>query len=124
MQTNRLYVDEVKLQPQAGQRYRYGLLEVPLPPGGSIEPSTWGIAIAGLDGNDTPVDFTRSQFEEGVLSYQVPVPELSGELVQRQLLRLGSRGKFTLPAARLFLMYQPDQQAQEADVQTAQWHID
>ena len=124
LQTNRLYVDEVKLQPQAGQRYRYGLLEVPLPPGGSIEPSTWGIAIAGLDGNDTPVDFTRSQFEEGVLSYQVPVPELSGELVQRQLLRLGSRGKFTLPAARLFLMYQPDQQAQEADVQTAQWHID
>lgn len=124
LHTNRLYVDEVRLQSPPEMRHQYALLEVPLPPGASVEPSTWGVTISGLDGNEYPVDFARNQFEEGNLSYQVPFPEVAGEQVQRQLLRFASRGEFVMPAARLFMMYQPSQQAVQSDASNAHWRID
>ncbi len=124
LQSNALYVDEFILTPEQQQVYRFGLLEAALPPGASVEPSTWGIQVAGLDGNETPVSFSRAQYEEGELSYRVPVPELNGPLTVRQLLRFAERGRFNLPASRYFRMYQPADKALTEAGQLQQWQVE
>jgi alpha-2-macroglobulin len=124
LQSNALYVDELVLTPPQDSNYHFGLLEVPLPPGASVEPSTWGIAVAGLDGNETPVSFGRAQFEEGSLSYRVPIPELNAPLTVRQLLRFAERGAFQLPAGRYFRMYQPAEKALTDDGNPSQWRVE
>jgi len=101
-----LYVDELRLSPAKGVRPRFGLLEVPLPPGADVEPTTWGLEVAGLD-SEAVAPFQRSRFETGQLAYAVPVEALNGPLTVRQLLRFGARGSFHLPPARFFRMYQP-----------------
>lgn len=124
LQSNALYVDEFVLTPAEQQVYRFGLLEAALPPGASVEPSTWGIQVAGLDGNAAPVSFSRAQYEEGELSYRVPVPELNGPLTVRQLLRFAERGRFQLPASRYFRMYQPADKALTDEGQSQQWLVE
>lgn len=95
-----------------------------LPPGASVEPSTLGIQVAGLDGNETPVSFNRARYEEGELSYRLPVPELNGPLTVRQLLRFAERGRFNLPASRYFRMYQPADKAFTEGGQLQQWRVE
>ena len=124
LQSNALYVDEVILTPKENEHFRYGMLEVALPPGADVEPSTWGIQIAGLDGNQTPVSFSRAQFEAGSLSYRVPVPELNAPLTVRQLLRFAERGRFNLPASRYFSMYQPADKALTDAGKPVQWQVE
>jgi uncharacterized protein YfaS (alpha-2-macroglobulin family) len=124
LQSNALYVDEVILTPKENEHFRYGMLEVALPPGADVEPSTWGIQIAGLDGNQTPVSFSRAQFETGSLSYRVPVPELNAPLTVRQLLRFAERGRFNLPASRYFSMYQPANKALTDAGKPVQWRVE
>jgi len=124
LQSNALYVDEVILTPKENEHFRYGMLEVALPPGADVEPSTWGIQIAGLDGNQTPVSFSRAQFEAGSLSYRVPVPELNAPLTVRQLLRFAERGRFNLPASRYFSMYQPADKALTDAGKPVQWRVE
>ena len=124
LQSNALYIDEFVLTPAEQQVYRFGLLEAALPPGASVEPSTWGIQVAGLDGNEAPVSFSRAQYEEGELSYRVPVPELNGPLTVRQLLRFAERGRFHLPASRYFRMYQPADKALTDEGQSQQWLVE
>jgi uncharacterized protein YfaS (alpha-2-macroglobulin family) len=118
---NALYVDEVVLTPDGGT-YRYGLLEVPLPPGGSVEASTWGLTITGLPGEDkggngnvprAPV--RQVQHEMGELSYHQPVAALDHRQVYRQLVRFALPGTFALPPARFFRMYQPEAKALQGD---------
>ncbi|NTV93976.1 MAG: alpha-2-macroglobulin family protein [Thiobacillus sp.] len=114
-----LYVDEVTLVPAQGRRHRYGLLEVPLPPGGMVEASTWGIQIAGLErdekGEAAAVAFAPPEYETGQLGYRVPLAQLDGPVVTRQLVRFLQRGRFVLPPTRYFRMYQPNDKAYEAD---------
>ena len=84
----------------------YALAEVALPPGAQVEGSTWGMLIAGLDAADLK-PFANPTYEDGVLSYRVPVQKLEGKTVLRQLVRFGQKGRFDLPAPRLFNMYDP-----------------
>lgn len=112
---NALYVDEVVLTPTAGS-YRYGLLEAPLPPGGSVEASTWGLTITGLsgageNGGQQRAPVRQVQHEMGELSYHQPVASLDHRQVYRQLVRFALPGQFTLPPARFFRMYQPEAKA-------------
>lgn len=108
LKNNELYVDEVELTPPAGKRYRYGLVEVPLPPGADIEPTTWGLKIDGLGNGES---LQAPQFEAGMLSYAVPLAELNGRIVVRHLLRFSQRGRFSLPPARYWRMYQAEDKA-------------
>ena len=77
-----------------------------------------------MDGNEAPVSFSRAQYEEGELSYRVPVPELNGPLTVRQLLRFAERGRFHLPASRYFRMYQPADKALTDEGQSQQWLVE
>lgn len=108
LRNDELYVDEIELLPATGKRFRYGVLEVALPPGADVEPTTWGLKIDGLgQGESLP----SARFEPGSMAYAVPVAELGGRVVIRHLLRFSQRGRFQLPPARFWRMYQPEDKA-------------
>ncbi|MBS1158426.1 MAG: alpha-2-macroglobulin domain protein [Proteobacteria bacterium] len=113
IRSNELYLEEVTLHATAGEPPRYGLLEVPLPPGADVERGTWGIRVRGLDGEEV-VPMERARHQPGELSYAVPVDDLAEHHTFRHLLRFGSRGSFSVPAARFHRMYQPEEKAFEA----------
>lgn len=92
---------------------RYGMLELPLPPGADVERTTWGIKISGLAG-DEATTLERARNEPGELFYGVPVDSLSGEQRFRHLVRFSQKGSFNLPPARYLRLYAPKQQALEA----------
>lgn len=111
LHTDVLYVDEITLTPQDGKTMHYGLIEVPLPPGGDIEATAWGLMIKGLQDEEGFGPLRRLAFQMGGLSYGVPVEVLEKPLKIRQLVRFGVRGRFVLPPARFFRMYQPTDKA-------------
>jgi uncharacterized protein YfaS (alpha-2-macroglobulin family) len=115
LRTDELYLDEIVLKPAAGATYRYGLLEVPLPPGASVETGTWGIKIKA----EKIAPLERARQESTRDGYVVPVEPLSAEVTVRHLLRFAQKGSFNLPPARFYRMYQPEQKAFEADGKTA-----
>ncbi len=108
-----LYLDEIELSAPADAAFRYGLVEVPLPPGAEIERTTWGIQVSGL-GGDGAAELERARFEAGQLSYAVSVDTLSGVVSFRHLVRFSQRGEFALPPAKYERMYAPDERAIEA----------
>ncbi len=114
LRTDALYMDEVTLTPAAGLKPRYGLLEVALPPGASVEASTWGISIVG----DKTEPLERSRHEARRDGYVVPVEPLEGPLRVRHLLRFAQKGSYALPPARFYRMYQPEQKALEGEGKT------
>jgi len=125
LDSNALYVDEVVLTPRQGT-YRYGLVEVPLPPGAEVEATTWGIQIDGLkgepnEGNGAQAFERKAAYEMGQLSYNQPVPALERPTVLRQLVRFSLPGRFALPPVRYFRMYQPEAKAFQGDGKTASY---
>ena len=114
IRSNELYLEEILLEAAPGANApRYGLLEVPLPPGADVERGTWGIRLRGLDGEETVV-LERARHQPGELAYAVPVDTLAQAQRIRHLIRFGSRGEFVLPPARFQSMYQPEDKAFEA----------
>ncbi|UCJ16900.1 alpha-2-macroglobulin family protein [Pseudomonas sp. MM211] len=109
-----LYLDEITLSSESEQTLRYGMLEVPLPPGADVERTTWGIQVSGLGGDEASA-LEKARNEPGELSYAVPVDSLQGELVLRHLVRFSQKGEFVLPPARYVRLYAPGQQALEAE---------
>lgn len=110
LSTQELYLDEISLSSK--QAHQYGIVEAPLPPGAAIEHSTWGInLIEKQGGNAQPID--RGKAEEHRDRYGVPIEFLpaNGNVVARHLLRVGQSGRFTLPPARYYRMYQPSMKA-------------
>ncbi|WP_441617106.1 MULTISPECIES: alpha-2-macroglobulin family protein [unclassified Cupriavidus] len=123
LDSNTLYVDEIVLSPRQGV-YRYGLVEAPLPPGGEVEGTTWGLRIEGLPDPDNKTTglqpFQRAvTYETGMLSYHQPVVALERPVVLRQLVRFSLPGRFSLPPVRYFRMYQPDAKALQGDGKSA-----
>lgn len=114
IRSNELYLEEIRLSPNGGPVPRFGLVEVPLPPGADVERGTWGIRVQGLEGEEGVIPMERARSQSGELSYAVPVDELSGRRVFRHLVRFGSRGSFVLPPVRFHRMYQPEDKAFEA----------
>lgn len=111
LRTDEVYVDEITLRPSGGQVMHYGLLEAALPPGASVERSTWGIALR--QGNAAAEAMEKSRAENTRFGYAVPIEPLAGEIRLRHLVRFAQRGQFELPPARFQRMYQPDQKAYE-----------
>ncbi|WP_229487738.1 alpha-2-macroglobulin family protein [Pseudoduganella lutea] len=111
LRTDELYLDEIRLKPASGARHRFGLVEVPLPPGASVEPTTWGIALEGTP----PKQLERARHTERPDGYSVPVDALAGETVVRHLLRFAQKGSYVLPPARYYRVYEPEQKAIEGN---------
>ena len=97
---------------KATRPLRYGLLEVPLPPGADVERTTWGIKLMGKAGTE-PTALEKARFEPGQMAYAVPVDALSGELRLRHLVRFSQKGQFNLPPVRFTQVYAPQHQAME-----------
>ncbi|MDR2208088.1 MAG: alpha-2-macroglobulin family protein [Azoarcus sp.] len=112
LSTHELYLDEIRIS--AKQAHRYGIIEVPLPPGTNVERSTWDINL--IEGGD-PRPFDRSNAEEHRNRYGVPVEFLpaNGSIAVRHLLRVGQSGNFTLPPVRYYRMYQPSMKAYSSE---------
>ncbi len=111
LRTDELYLDEIRLKPAAGAQHRFGVLEVPLPPGAGVEPTTWGIALEGKP----PTPLERARHADRPDGYAVPVDPVAGETVVRHLLRFAQKGSYVLPPARYYRVYQPEQKAIEGN---------
>jgi hypothetical protein len=111
LSTNELYLDELSLRAQ-GRPLRYALVEAPLPPGASVESTTWGVGFRS--GGGDLVGLERARHEPTPQGYVVPVDPVAGTVVLRHLVRFAQRGHYALPPARLYRMYQPDAEALEA----------
>jgi alpha-2-macroglobulin len=123
LSTQELYLDEVHLA-SSGNAYQYGVMEASLPPGAFVEHSTWGIQI--LDGEESSgnAPLERSRAEEKRDSYGVPVELLtSAGVTIRHLLRLGQTGRFILPPARYYRMYQPERKAYADGGRETEWNV-
>lgn len=103
-----LYLDEIILTPSANAKMNFGVLQIPLPPGGAKEQASWGTVIK-LDGKPIVIDEKGTQ--EGFGYYSAAVPRLHTELKIYQLVRFSVPGQFNLPGVKYFKMYKPDQQA-------------
>lgn len=112
LSSDELYLDEVTVKTEQPTALRYGMLEVPLPPGADVERTTWGIQVSGLGGTEA-ASLERARNEPGDLHYGIPVDSLAGELRFRHLVRFSQKGEFALPPARYVRMYAPAEQALE-----------
>ncbi|MDR2452453.1 MAG: alpha-2-macroglobulin family protein [Candidatus Accumulibacter sp.] len=104
LSTGELYLDRISLRAREGS-HRFGVVEVPLPPGASVERGTWGVMV-----NNEPLAGSRAEERRGV--YGVPVEHLDGQAVTvSHLLRFAQTGRFLLPPARYYRMYRPGEKA-------------
>ncbi|MXR32175.1 alpha-2-macroglobulin [Pseudomonas sp. PICF6] len=112
LSSDSLYLDEVIINSKAPTPLRYGMLEVPLPPGADVERTTWGVQLLGKAGSE-PTSLEKARFEPGQMGYAVPLDALSGELRLRHLVRFSQKGQFSLPPVRFTQVYAPQHQARE-----------
>jgi uncharacterized protein YfaS (alpha-2-macroglobulin family) len=112
LSSDEVYLDEVELLPSGSTPLRFGILEVPLPPGTSADKTTWGIRLQ-WSGDAKGDALEKARYEVTDRGYAVPVDELNGKFVVRHLIRPAQSGKFGLPPARYYRMYQPEQKALE-----------
>ena len=118
LKTDELYLDEVRLVADSSRPLHYGILEVPLPPGANADRTTWGISIMERGSNKVNA-LERARFEDMPRGYAVPIETLGGETVVRHLVRVAQTGRFVLPPARYYRMYQPEHKAFEEKTRAA-----
>ena len=122
LDSNALYLDQLSIQTE--RALRWALLEAALPPGASVESSTWGLDLAGADAGATrPLE--RATHQSTTQGYAVPVDALAanGTLTVRHLVRFAQRGQFKLPPTRLYRMYEPEAKALSASGQWAAMEV-
>ncbi len=120
LKTDEVYLDEIVLTRKSGAPLRFGIVEVPLPPGTSADRTTWGIQVQ-FPGSQAAQAMEAASYEQTPRGYAVPVESLDGPLVIRHLVRAAQTGKFMLPPVRYYRMYQPEQKAFE---EHARAHLD
>lgn len=118
LSTTALYLDEITLA--ASRPLRYGLLEVALPPGAFMEPSTWGIDL-GSEEKREPL--ARAVGEATRNGYTVPFDAVDGTRTVRHLVRFAQKGQFAVPGARFWRMYQPEAKAYERGAAAPTWTV-
>ncbi len=117
--TNDLYLDDIEVAP-SGAPLRFAVLEAPLPPGASVESSTWGVDLRRANGNLEGLE--RARHQPTRFGYAVPLDAVARPTHIRHLLRFAEAGTFTFPRARAYRMYQPAAKAFEDG--TAPWSIE
>ncbi|MDX5297455.1 MAG: alpha-2-macroglobulin family protein, partial [Gammaproteobacteria bacterium] len=126
LSSSQLYLDEIVVRTAGTAEdapLRYGVVEVPLPPGADVERTTWGMQISGLGGAEAAA-LEKARHEPGQLAYTVPLDAVRGEVRLRHLVRFSQKGDFSLPPARYWRMYAPEQQAWEQDSPWAQVKVE
>jgi len=108
LESNALYLDEIRLTPQAGTDFKYGLLEVPLPPGADVEGTSWGIGLRLDPTKPETQPIEAKPYETGKMSYRVAVDRLAEAVTIQHLVRFSAPGKFELPPTRYWRMYAPN----------------
>ena len=121
LSTDTLYLDEVDVRADAA--LRHALVEVALPPGATVEASTWGIDIETDKGKVVALE--RAQQQDIAQGYAVPIDALAaGESVAvRHLVRIAQRGQFNVPPVRLHRMYDPEARAFDASGAWGKWDV-
>lgn len=129
-----LYVDQVTLTSHMDTPMRYGLLQVPLPPGSEIVPQRYGFGINDLkvvdrnrdeyqpldvNGNPMPsampvLGSEKAQVFETYYADPIETLAANGKITVRHLIRFAQPGRFQLPPTRYYRMYQPDASAVSA----------
>jgi uncharacterized protein YfaS (alpha-2-macroglobulin family) len=109
-----LYIDEVTVS-SSKKGGRFGLIEVPLPPGGEVDGTTWGLSFGDFHAN-----FQTARPSSSGLGYAVALPSLSQAVRVHQLVRFPSAGKFKLPPVKVFKMYRPSERAYEKEQKFAE----
>lgn len=112
LRTDELYLDEVVLTPTSKSPARFGIVEVPLPPGANADRSTWGISLRNA-GAQAVEPLERARFVDSPRGYAVPIERLETPVTVRHLVRVAQAGTFALPPARYYRMYEPEQKAFE-----------
>jgi uncharacterized protein YfaS (alpha-2-macroglobulin family) len=110
LSTTDLYLDEVTVTPGRSP-VRFAIVEVPLPPGASVESTTWGVNFA--DAQDELKGLEAARHQATRFGYSVPVDDVGAETRIRHLVRFAQKGTFAVPRARLYRMYQPVSKASE-----------
>lgn len=116
VEAGELYLDEITISPSSENAdYKYGVVDVPLPPGADAEPTPWGLGIVGISEDENrAISLSESTFYPGFQYYSIPVDELKEPVTFRQLVRFSEQGSFSVPASRFFKMYQPEDKAFES----------
>lgn len=117
LKTDELYLDEVSLKRTGESPMRFGIVEIPLPPGAAVEPTTWGVLVR--EGRSEYEALARATAEETPTGYAIPVELLGDTVIHRHLLRVAQPGRYTLPPARYYRMYQPERKAYESKPRAA-----
>lgn len=102
-----LYLDEITIVPN-GVTGRFLLLEVPLPSGGEVDATTWGLSFT-----DFETHFSEPRVSAMGLGYSIPIEKIDSEKRFHQLVRFASRGRFQIPPVRLSNMYRAGERAFE-----------
>lgn len=119
LRTDALYLDEVSVQ--GNKDVSHALVELALPPGATMEPATWGIQLKASGNKAEPIEAAIG--EASAQGYMVPLDALpaGSPRVVRHLVRLGQKGQFRLPPARVWRMYQPEGVALETGPAVQTW---
>lgn len=112
LKTDEVYLDEVILKRRSGAALRYGIVEVPLPPGTTADRGTWGINVQDRGETESSA-LDAARYEQTPTGYAVPVDVLDDTQIIRHLIRPAQTGKFVLPPVRYYRMYQPEKKAFE-----------
>lgn len=122
--TEAKYIDEIIIEPLEGKRFDYGMIEIPLPPGGSVENNLGKLEVVKI--SESGADETIEVDDRGKpssLSYKIPVKELTEKKVFRHALTFSAKGKFKMPSTRFFMMYEPDKKAYKNENKPNVWEL-
>lgn len=113
LSSSELYLEQIELKSSGKRELQQGLVQVGLPPGASMEASTWGLSVQ-FPGSIEPTPVNRAVGEATATGYVVPVQLLrEAPLRFTHLLRFAQKGSYSVPRARFHLMYQPAEVAHE-----------
>jgi uncharacterized protein YfaS (alpha-2-macroglobulin family) len=121
------FIDEIIIEPDSTNkdaRFDYGMIEIPLPPGASVESNLGKIEVIKIteSGSDETVEIDEVS-RPGSLKYKIPVKELTERKVFRHVIQFSAKGKYKMPMARFFKMYTPDKKAYRANNEPAIWEL-
>lgn len=111
IKSDNLYLDEITLTPAANTEFKYGLVEIPLPPGADVEGTSWGLNVRWDDKSTDATPIVVTPYEAGKMSYRVPIDKLTAPVTISHLVRFSTPGKFALPPVRYWRMYAPNESA-------------
>jgi uncharacterized protein YfaS (alpha-2-macroglobulin family) len=121
LSTTELYLDELAVVPNGNAPVRFAIVEAPLPPGATVDSTTWGIKFPTADKELEGLEIARHQPTR--FGYAVPVDGVAGPTRIRHLLRFAQKGVYAVPRARLYRMYLPSAKALEPGAATRRMEV-